>query len=94
MSQRDKTNVQIVPISEEHVEGYHACLDAVARERRYLGLVKAPPIESTSEFVSSNIRKNNPQYVAVENNTVFGWCDIVPKKGEGFTHCGTLGMGV
>jgi GNAT superfamily N-acetyltransferase len=94
MSQRDKTNVQIVPISEEHVESYHACLDAVARERRYLGLVKAPPIESTSEFVSSNISNNNPQYVAVENNTVVGWCDIVPKKGEGFTHCGTLGMGV
>lgn len=94
MSQRDTTDVQIVPISEEHVESFHRCLDSVARERRYLGLVKAPPFESTREFVLSNIRNKIPQYVAVEGDRVVGWCDIVPNKGEGFTHCGTLGMGV
>ncbi|MEP6757424.1 MAG: GNAT family N-acetyltransferase, partial [Chthonomonadales bacterium] len=25
---------------------------------------------------------------------VIGWCDIVPKKMEGFRHIGTLGMGI
>jgi RimJ/RimL family protein N-acetyltransferase len=94
MSQRDTVDVQIVPISEEHVESFHRCLDSVARERRYLGLVKAPPFESTRDFVLSNIRNKIPQYVAIEGDRVVGWCDIVPNKGEGFTHCGTLGMGV
>ena len=94
MSQRDTKHIQITRISEEHVESFHRCLDSVARERRYLGLVKAPPLESTRDFVLSNIRNNIPQYVAVEENKVVGWCDIAPNKGEGFTHCGTLGMGV
>jgi ribosomal protein S18 acetylase RimI-like enzyme len=91
MSQDD---VQIVPISEEYIEGFHRCLDSVARERRFLGLVKAPPLESTREFVLSNISRNIPQYVAVEGGRVVGWCDISPNRREGFTHCGSLGMGV
>ena len=94
MSQRDTTDIQITRISKEHVESFHRCLDSVASERRYLGLVKAPPLESTRDFVQSNIRNNIPQYVAVEGSKVVGWCDIAPNKGEGFTHCGTLGMGV
>ena len=94
MSQRDTTHIQITRISKEHVESFYQCLDSVASERRYLGLVKAPPLESTRDFVQSNIRNNIPQYVAVEGNKVIGWCDIAPNKGEGFTHCGTLGMGV
>jgi ribosomal protein S18 acetylase RimI-like enzyme len=44
--------------------------------------------------VLSNIRNKIPQIVAVEGETVIGWCDIVPNRGEGFTHCGRLGMGV
>ena len=94
MSLRDVPGIQITRISEENVESFHLCLDSVARERRYLGLVKAPPLESTRDFVLSNIHNNIPQYVAVEGNKVVGWCDIVPNKSEGFTHYGTLGMGV
>ncbi len=94
MSQRDAGDVQVVPISEEYIESFHKCLDSVARERRYLGFVKAPSLESTREFVLSNISKKISQYVAVEDDKVVGWCDIAPNKGEGFTHCGSLGMGV
>ncbi len=94
MIHRNKETISIVPISEEHVESFHRCLDSVARERRYLGLVKAPPLESTRQFVLSNIRDRVPQYVAIEGGNVVGWCDIIPNKSEGFTHCGTLGMGI
>ena len=87
-------DVQIVPISEEYIESFHKCLDSVARERSYLGFVEAPPIESTRKFVLSNISKKVPQYVAIEGGTVVGWCDISPITLEGFTHCGSLGMGV
>lgn len=87
-------NFKIVPIAEGHIESYHRCLDAVARERRYLGFVQAPPMESTREFILSVIANNLPQFVAWHDNEVVGWCDILPMRLEGFTHCGSLGMGV
>lgn len=86
--------IKIVPIAEEYIEGFHSCLDSVARERRHLAFVQAPPFESAREFVLSNIANNVPQLVALRGNDVVGWCDISPMKHEGFTHCGTLGMGV
>ena len=91
---KTRRNIEVIPISEEHIVSYHSCLDSVARERRYIGFIKAPPFESTREFVESNIRNKIPQYVAVEGAKVIGWCDILPKKGEGFKHSGRLGMGV
>ena len=86
--------VEIVPISERFIEGFHKCLDSVARERRFIGFLHAPPLESTREFLLSNIRDEVPQFVAVMKDTVVGWIDVSPRKGEGFTHCGRLGMGV
>ena len=87
-------NARILPIAKEHVEGFHRCLDSVARERLYLALVQAPLLDSTRGFVLSNIANDVPQFVAVIDNEVVGWCDICPMKREGFTHCGELGMGV
>ena len=87
-------NLQILPIAKEHAEGFHRCLDSVARERLYLALLQAPPLNSTRAFVLSNIAGDVPQFVAVMDNEVIGWCDISPMKREGFTHCGELGMGV
>jgi RimJ/RimL family protein N-acetyltransferase len=84
----------IIPIAESHIEGFHKCLDIVARERIYLAFIKAPPVESTRAFVISNINNNVPQFVAIIMDKVIGWCDIIPNKLEGFEHCGELGMGV
>ncbi|MFO7696500.1 MAG: GNAT family N-acetyltransferase [Anaerolineae bacterium] len=86
--------LRIVPIVEEHIAGFQRCLDVVARERRYLALVEAPPIESVAVFVRRNIAEGYPQFVAVLDGEVVGWCDIIPIPTEGFTHCGRLGMGV
>jgi ribosomal protein S18 acetylase RimI-like enzyme len=90
----DVTEVQIVPIAEQHIESYHACLDAVARERLYLAFLQAPPLSATREFVLSNIANDVAQFVALGSGEVIGWCDVRPFKLEGFTHCGSLGMGV
>ena len=87
-------NLKILPIAKEHAEGFHRCLDSVARERLYLALVQAPTFDSTRQFVLSNIANDVPQFVAMIDNEVVGWCDILPVKREGFTHCGELGMGV
>jgi ribosomal protein S18 acetylase RimI-like enzyme len=94
MIHKQAENVQVVPISEEYIGSYHSCLDSIAHERLYLGMVRAPPFDLIREFVLSNIRNNYPQFVAVEGKRIVGWCDIIPQKLEGFTHCGILGIGV
>jgi len=86
--------VQILPIAEEHIESFRLRLDAVARERLYLASIEAPSPDATRTFVLSNIAGNIPQFVAIMNNEVVGWCDISPLKYEGFRHCGELGMGI
>ena len=90
----DPPEIQILPISERYIKSYHACLDAVARERLYLGFVEVPPSKSTRGFVRGVIAGGFPMFLAVVGERVVGWCDVIPMKMEGFTHCGELGMGV
>ena len=85
---------QVLPIAEEHIEGFHSSLDRIARERKYLAYLEAPPLAETQAFVRKNIAQQNPQFVAVDSNTVVGWCDITPMERPVFAHCGSLGMGV
>jgi ribosomal protein S18 acetylase RimI-like enzyme len=86
--------VDIVPIEERHVEGFHRTLDFVARERRYLAFLEAPPIESTRAFVLGQIKRGNPHLVAVTEGEVVGWCDVTPKDRPIYAHVGILGMGL
>ena len=94
MSETIQQHIQILPIAEEHIESYHKCLDSVARERLYLAFVEAPPLDSSKAFVLSNIANEVPQFVAVIDGEVIGWCDISPLKQEGFKHRGELAMGI
>jgi uncharacterized protein YciI len=57
------TDVLVCPIDEEYIEGFHRCLDAVARERSCLAFLQAPPLDTTREFVLSNIKNSVPPYV-------------------------------
>ncbi|MDH3600107.1 MAG: GNAT family N-acetyltransferase [Candidatus Tectomicrobia bacterium] len=87
-------DIQIVPVREEYVEGYRACLDLVARERRYIGLVEAPPLDACHAWIAEYIAKHSPYFVALDKEQVVGWCDIKLTDRPGFTHRGNLGMGV
>lgn len=40
------------------------------------------------------VSKGQPQVMAVSNNEIVGWCDVLPNPVKGFTHTGRLGMGV
>jgi ribosomal protein S18 acetylase RimI-like enzyme len=86
--------VDVVPIEERHIDGFHRTLDRVARERRYLAFLEGPPIETTRAFVLENIKRRHPQYVAVTAGEVIGWCDITPKERPIYAHVGVLGMGL
>ena len=57
--------IEIVPITQGHIEGFHKTLDIVARERRYLSFLEAPPFESTRAFILDMIEQGYPQLVAL-----------------------------
>jgi hypothetical protein len=61
-----------VPTSEAHIEGVWKALDFVARERRFLAFVEAPPLARSRDFIPGNITKGNPQYVALAGNGGIG----------------------
>jgi RimJ/RimL family protein N-acetyltransferase len=84
----------IVPIAEEHIDGFRAAVDSVARELKYLAFLEAPPPAEVRKFVLSNIAERVPQFVALDDDRVVGWCDVLPKPRPALRHSGVLGMGV
>lgn len=87
--------IHIVPTDERYVESLNRALDVVARERRYIGFVEGPPVESTRSFVRHLLDGHGVQRLAVlADDEVVGWCDIVRKQMDGFRHGARMGMGV
>lgn len=87
-------NYIIVPTTEEYFEGFWATLDSVARERQYLAFLEGPPLEKFHNFVRENIKKASPQFLALVDGKVVGWCDITQIDRPIHAHCGVLGMGI
>ena len=86
--------MNILPIHISHVDGFHRALDIVARERKYLSAIQAPPLDSTHRFVQRNIDNDASQFVAIHDGEVVGWCDILSCSDPLRRHIGVLGMGV
>jgi len=87
--------VTIIPITETHIPGFRECLNSVALERKHIGFIEAPPLEAVREFVLLNfINGNSLQFIAVSDDRVIGWSDILLGSRPGFTHSGLLGMGI
>ena len=84
--------VEIVTISQGHIEGFHRALDFVAREKRYLAFLEAPPPDETRQFVLNNIAQGYPQWVVLSRGEVVGWCDILSKARPVHAHVGVLGV--
>ncbi len=88
------SKVAVVPIALEHAAGFHACLDAVAKEKRYLAQTQALALERIEGFVRDSVANDAVQFVALDGGAVVGWADIFPAWAEAVKHCGALGMGV
>lgn len=69
----------------------HTAIDSVARERRYIALLEAPPLEAIRNFTSGG---NAVRLVALSESDIVGWADVQRMVRPGFTHRGVLGMGV
>jgi ribosomal protein S18 acetylase RimI-like enzyme len=88
-------DVRIVPTAERFAEGFAAAVDAVARERKYIGFVEGPPADSARAFIRRILDGTSVQMLAVTStDSVVGWCDILRNPHEGFRHVGRLGMGL
>jgi RimJ/RimL family protein N-acetyltransferase len=85
---------RIVAISEKYIAGFREALDIVAREKKYLGLLKAPALAVTRRFVRDNLARRNPQFVALAGGEVVGWCDVRRVEMDATPHRGVLGVGV
>jgi ribosomal protein S18 acetylase RimI-like enzyme len=85
---------QVVAIAEPHIEGFHAVIDEVARERRWLAMLEAPPLEEMRKHVLGNISGGVPHFVALADARVVGWCDCWMKVRPTQRHSAILGMGV
>ncbi len=87
-------NVTIRPITAEDADGFHRCLDLVARESKFLALLEAPPLDTVRAFVAGNVQNGVPQVVAIDEGHVVGWCDIQSAWHPTLKHAGSLGMGL
>ncbi len=87
-------NYRIVPTAEAHLEGFWTVLDSIAKERKYISFFEGPPMERFRRFVIGNIEKNIPQFLALADGKVVGWCDIKPSDRPVHAHSGELGMGL
>jgi len=94
-AQARAVTLRIVPTTEPLLAGFHAAVDAVARERRYLNLVAAPPFEETTQFVRNVLASGGVQFLALSaTNEVVGWSDVARARLEGMEHSGRFGMGL
>ena len=87
-------DVIVRPIATSDAASYHACLDSVARERRYLAQTAALPLKRIEMFVRESVDQGVAQFVALDGSLVVGWTDVFPNWADAVAHCGTLGMGV
>jgi RimJ/RimL family protein N-acetyltransferase len=86
--------IEIAPIALDHVEGFHRALDRVARERKYLSVFEAFPVEAMKDFILHQNKTGGPAFVALKAGEVIGWCDIRRQAFPAFAHRGSVGMGV
>jgi len=82
--------VTIAPMAPACADDFRRALDVVARERKYLTFLEAPPLEESREFVLELTARGDPQFVALHEDRVIGWCDIVRHRHKIHLHRGTL----
>jgi len=79
-------SLTIIPTTEAYFEGLRQALDTVAREKRFLVFTQAPPPEESFTFFRNIVENDLCQFIALKDDVVVGWCDILPTHGEARAH--------
>lgn len=82
------------PSTPEDAAEIAACVDAVSRERRFLGNVVGFTADQTRSFLTSLAEAGGVQMIVLDERAVVGWCDVTIFPFEGMRHAGRLGMGI
>jgi RimJ/RimL family protein N-acetyltransferase len=85
---------QIRRITLNDIQGFHKCLDSVAKEGKFIAKESAPDIKRIEAFIGDSVRNNYPQFVAIDKNEIIGWCDAMPFQTKSLKHRAELGMGI
>ena len=64
------------------------------RERHYLAFTEPFTLEQSATFVGGILTRGDVQLVAVDGETIVGWCDVRRETIPVYVHEGLLGMGV
>jgi ribosomal protein S18 acetylase RimI-like enzyme len=88
------SQVQIRPARESDTASARDAVNAIAAEKWYLATVDGFSLEQTRTFLKRVVDGALPEVIAVVDDEVVGFCDILPHAAKGFTHVGRLGMGV
>jgi ribosomal protein S18 acetylase RimI-like enzyme len=91
---RSGAQVQIRRARESDAVSFCEAVKVVATEKWHLATVDGFSIEQTRAFLKRVMDDSQPQVMAVVEDNVVGFCDILPNTATGFTHVGRLGMGV
>lgn len=86
--------VRIQYASPKLVPSFRRTLDVVAREKIYLEIQRAFPLAKVRRFQLGLIRQKAPNFYAVYEGRVVGWCDIRRLENPRMRHRGSLGMGL
>jgi RimJ/RimL family protein N-acetyltransferase len=89
-----KPEIAIEYASVKYAKSYNEAVDSVARERKYLAATQGFGEKESIEYVEYMTSNNFPQYFAIHEGKVIGWCDITPKEIKEFSHVGVLGIGL
>lgn len=89
-----REEIAIRPVRFEDLDALNATVNAVCRERRFLSSIEGFPLETHRRFLNRVVRAGLPQVVAVADEGIVGWCDILPLPGSDLEHVGRLGVGV
>jgi ribosomal protein S18 acetylase RimI-like enzyme len=87
-------HIEIRPTRTSDAASFCEAVNVVAAERLFLATVDGFSPAQTRAFVEQVVAGSLPQVMAMANDQVVGFCDIMPNPSKGFTHVGRLGMGV
>jgi ribosomal protein S18 acetylase RimI-like enzyme len=87
-------DIEIVKAHEKYADSHAECFDEVAKERRFLSFLEAPPKNEVNAFVKKMVESGHPYFYALNGNKSVGWCDITRKTLPSLSHSGILGIGI
>ena len=87
-------DIVVRKIELKDAPSFWSALSSVAQERKHILTTEPPPFERAEEFVRENVEENYAQFVALRDENVIGWADIIPLKHPKMTHVGALGIGI